>query len=129
MVENAAAQLEREVPKSGVNNAPCDDGCLDAVACVALHPNVAARDPGKGQYASKQGAKCRVPNPALAGEREFDLHATLQHLASWPAMPQPAMEATSLFADLPDGRSCEAARVPAEWCLEPAGECFPGVAG
>jgi hypothetical protein len=49
----------------------------------------------------------------------YDLHATLQHLAGWPMMPPPSSEATSLFVDLPDDRSCEAARVPAEWCLEP----------
>jgi hypothetical protein len=54
----------------------------------------------------------------------YDLHATLKHLAKWPEMPTPAMEATSLFADLPDGRGCEAARVPAEWCLESPTHCF-----
>lgn len=48
----------------------------------------------------------------------YDLHATLRHLAEWPIMPRPAEEATSLFTDLPDERNCEAARVPAEWCLE-----------
>ena len=53
----------------------------------------------------------------------YDIHATLRHLADWPVMPHPAEEATSLFADLPDHRSCEAARVPAEWCLEAAAEC------
>jgi len=57
----------------------------------------------------------------------YDLHATLQHLASWPVMPRPAVEATSLFVDLPDDRSCETARVPAEWCIEfePSEDCFP----
>ncbi len=48
----------------------------------------------------------------------YDLHATLRHLADWPTMPRPAEEASSLFTDLPDERTCEAARVPAEWCLE-----------
>ena len=86
MVENAAAQLEREVPKSGVNNAPCDDGCLDAVACVALHPNVAARDPGKGQYASKQGASCRVHNQSLAGDRESPFASCNPHEGNTPQL-------------------------------------------
>ena len=54
----------------------------------------------------------------------YDLHATLQHLADFPVMPEPAMEASSLLVDLPDDRSCEAARVPAEWCLESPRECF-----
>jgi len=54
----------------------------------------------------------------------FDLHATLRHLANWPTMPRPAEEATSLFTDLPDERSCEAAKVPVEWCLEsPLEQC------
>ena len=53
----------------------------------------------------------------------FDLHATLRHLATWPEMPPPAEEATSLFVDLPDERSCEAARVPAEWCVDPHASC------
>lgn len=53
----------------------------------------------------------------------FDLHATLRHLAAWPAMPTPAEEATSLFVDLPDDRSCEMARVPAEWCVDLAPNC------
>ena len=48
----------------------------------------------------------------------YDLHATLRHLADWPTMPRPSEEATSLFTDLPDERTCETARVPAEWCLE-----------
>ena len=86
MVENAAAQLEREVPKSGVTNAPCDDGALDAVACVALHPNVAARDPGKGQYASKQGANCRVHNQSLAGDRESPFASCNPHEGSTPQL-------------------------------------------
>ena len=39
-------------------------------------------------------------------------------------MPEPTAEASSLFVDLPDARSCVAARVPAEWCLEtPQREC------
>ena len=50
----------------------------------------------------------------------YDLHATLLHVARWPAMPTPAVEATSLFVDLPDARSCEAAKVPAEYCIESA---------
>ena len=54
----------------------------------------------------------------------FDLHATLRHLAHWPAMPQPAVEASSLFVDLPDGRSCEEARIPAEWCVDSPRQCF-----
>ena len=54
----------------------------------------------------------------------YDLHATLRHLAAWPAMPEPAAEASSLFVDLPDARSCVAARVPAEWCLDQPEECF-----
>ena len=55
----------------------------------------------------------------------FDLHATLSHLADWPTMPQPSLEATSLFVDLPDHRSCEEARIPAEWCLDPSPRhCF-----
>lgn len=53
----------------------------------------------------------------------FDLHATLRHLAAWPAMPPPSEEATSLLEELPDQRSCEAARVPPEWCLEPEPSC------
>ena len=53
----------------------------------------------------------------------FDLHATLQHIAEWPAMPPPSAEATSLFADLEDARSCEAARVPPEYCVEPRAAC------
>ena len=53
----------------------------------------------------------------------YDLHATLRHLAAWPAMPPPSAEATSLFVDLEDGRSCEAARVPAKWCVEPERSC------
>ena len=40
------------------------------------------------------------------------------------SVPEPAMEASSLLVDLPDDRSCEAARVPAEWCLESPRECF-----
>ena len=59
----------------------------------------------------------------------FDLHATLRHLASWPDMPPPTVEATSLFVDLPDERTCEAARVPAEWCLESPRRCFDAQAG
>ena len=54
----------------------------------------------------------------------YDLHATLRHLADWPTMPAPALEATSLFVDLPDDRGCEAARVPAEWCLESPRQCY-----
>eukprot|EP00965_Chrysotila_dentata_P134095 4434319-Pleurochrysis_carterae.AAC.1 len=54
----------------------------------------------------------------------FDLHATMRHLAAWPAMPSPSVEASSLFIDLTDERSCEAARIPAEWCLEPPASCF-----
>lgn len=54
----------------------------------------------------------------------YDLHATLQHLATWPAMPEPVAHASSLFVDLPDARSCVAARVPAEWCLEQEDTCF-----
>jgi hypothetical protein len=42
----------------------------------------------------------------------------LEHLSQWPRMPPPALEATSLFVDLPAERSCKAARVPAEFCLE-----------
>ena len=53
----------------------------------------------------------------------YDLHATLRHLANWPSMPQPLEEATSLFVDLPDARSCEAARVPADWCVDLPAEC------
>ena len=56
----------------------------------------------------------------------FDLHATLRHLATWPAMPPPAEEATSLFVDLPDERSCEAARVPPEWCVDLPASCVGG---
>ena len=54
----------------------------------------------------------------------YDLHATLQHLAAWPTMPAPTAEASSLFVDLPDARSCVAARVPAEWCVEQDESCF-----
>ena len=54
----------------------------------------------------------------------FDLHATLLHLAEWPAMPAPSFEATSLFAELADRRSCADARIPAEWCLEVDEQCF-----
>ena len=86
MVENAAGQLEREVPKSGVNSAPCDDGALDAVACVALHPNVAARDPGKGSYATRQGANCRVHNRSLAGDRESPFASCNPHEGSTPQL-------------------------------------------
>ena len=57
----------------------------------------------------------------------YDLHATMQHLAAWPTMPPPSEEATSLFVDLPDARSCEAAKVPAEWCLESPSSCFDSV--
>ena len=41
-------------------------------------------------------------------------------------MPQPTEDATSLFVDLLDDRTCEAARVPAEYCLEHSDEsqCF-----
>ena len=53
----------------------------------------------------------------------FDFHATLRHLASWPLMPQPMLEATSLFVDLEDDRPCDAARVPAEWCVERPPAC------
>lgn len=56
----------------------------------------------------------------------YDLHATLRHLAEWPSMPTPTLGATSLFVDLPDDRSCEAAGVPAEWCLESPSHCFDG---
>ena len=48
----------------------------------------------------------------------FDLHATLSHLADWPTMPQPSLEATSLFVDLSPNRTCEQARVPAKFCIE-----------
>ena len=54
----------------------------------------------------------------------YDLHATLRHLAAWPAMPEPTAEASSLFVDLPDARSCVAARVPAEWCVDQPEDCF-----
>ena len=53
----------------------------------------------------------------------YDIHATLRHLASWPLMPQPTLEATSLFVDLEDDRPCDAARVPAEWCVERPPAC------
>ena len=53
----------------------------------------------------------------------YDIHATLRHLASWPLMPQPTLEATSLFVDLEDDRPCDAARVPAEWCVERPAAC------
>lgn len=53
----------------------------------------------------------------------YDIHATLQHLADWPAMPPPTLQATSLFVDLPDGRRCASARVPAEFCLEWEAPC------
>ena len=48
----------------------------------------------------------------------FDVHATLQHLAAWPTMPRPSLEATSLFVDLSPNRTCEQARVPAKFCIE-----------
>ena len=54
----------------------------------------------------------------------YDLHATLRHLAAWPAMPEPTAEASSLFVDLPEARSCVAARVPAEWCIDQPEDCF-----
>ena len=54
----------------------------------------------------------------------YDLHATLRHLAAWPVMPEPTAEASSLFVDLPDARSCVAARVPAEWCVDQPEDCF-----
>ena len=54
----------------------------------------------------------------------YDLHATLRHLAAWPTMPEPTAEASSLFVDLPDARSCFAARVPAEWCVDQPEDCF-----
>ena len=56
----------------------------------------------------------------------YDLHATLKHLADWPRMTEPSAQATSLFVDLPDGRGCNEARVPAKWCLDTAPECFDG---
>ena len=31
---------------------------------------------------------------------------------------------SSLFVDLPDARSCVAARVPAEWCVDQPEDCF-----
>ena len=54
----------------------------------------------------------------------YDLHATFKHLANWPTMPPPSEEATSLFVDLPEDRSCEAAKVPADWCLQSPAQCF-----
>ena len=56
----------------------------------------------------------------------YDLHATLRHLADWPTMPAPTEEATSLFVDLPNDRSCSDARVPPEWCIETPPQCFAG---
>ena len=78
-----------------------------------------------------RGAPCpsrwrRHSEPQRRRVTAYDLHATLRHLADWPTMPPPAEEATSLFVDLPDERTCEAAKVPIEFCLESGSACFEG---
>ena len=93
-----------------------------APALYLLLPAGFARDHPAADAALRRNQRRRVT--------AYDLHATLRHLAEWPVMPRPAVEATSLLADLPDGRTCEEARVPAAWCLEfDAARCEAAGAG
>lgn len=65
---------------------------------------------------------------ALRANRErrvttYDLHATLRHLANWPAMPRPVEGASSIFVELEANRSCQAARIPIAWCMRQHSSC------
>ena len=71
IVVNAARQLDRDVPRCDpASDHDVMDEAFDALACLALYPNVAARLPGESQYGTRCGAKCRVHNASLAGDRE-----------------------------------------------------------
>ena len=57
----SAQQIDRDVPRCEPQSKHAVlDEAGDALACLALYPNVASRKPEETQYATKCGAKCRV---------------------------------------------------------------------
>ena len=87
IVVNAARQLDRDVPRCDpASDHGVMDEAFDALACLALYPNVAARLPGESQYGTRCGAKCRVHNASLAGDRESPFSTKARNDADQPQL-------------------------------------------
>ena len=46
----------------------------------------------------------------------YDVHATLRHMLSYPALPKGIKHGQSLFTEIPKSRTCKDAFVPGFWC-------------